>query len=234
MHVLLARALTEKGISTLRFDLSGIGDSSVRTDDLPALEAPVEEVRDAISELESRGFARIVLFGICSGAVHAFKAAAGHPVVAGVILVNPGTDETGEVNPQDAANFYLRRSLWSLTAWKNLFTGKVNYRQLFTTLILALIKKFRVRNKNQAPMEGESRDPVKDLMQQGTSVLMVLSDRHAQLYKLVPQDSAELYGKQYETWLYPDTDHLFTSLSEQRDLINRICQWSHQLAVENT
>ncbi len=75
LHVLLARALAERGISTLRFDLSGIGDSSTRSDDVPAHEVPAHEIHEVIADLEKRGYKRFILFGICSGAVQAVKAA---------------------------------------------------------------------------------------------------------------------------------------------------------------
>ena len=234
MHVLLARSLAEEGISTLRFDLSGIGDSSVRTDDLPALEAPVQEIKDAINELETRGFTRFILFGICSGAVQAAKVAVGNPNIAGIIQVNTGTDDGNtEVYSQAAAQFYLKRSFWNLNAWKNLFTGKVNYRALIVTLFAALIDKLKGGHKNATSMEEEFQNGIQLLTQQGTSVLMVLSDRHAQFYAIYKKVFEKLRCAQFNTLVYADTDHLFTSLSVQQELIGQICQWSGELVGEN-
>ena len=234
MHVLLARSLTRRGISTLRFDLSGIGDSSVRSDDLPAQEVPVQEINDAIDELESRGFKRFILFGICSGAVHAVKAAAGNPKIAGIILVNSGPDDgSTEANPQIAAQIYLKHSIRNLNAWKNLVTGKVKYRLLIGTLISALIHKLKGKNKNAVSVEEKLQSGVEPFMQQGTSVLMVLSDRHAQVYALYQKAFEKLHCGQFETLIYAETDHLFTSLSVQQDLIDRVCQWSGELAGKN-
>ena len=235
MHVLLARALAKKGISTLRFDLSGIGDSSVRADDLPAQEVPVREINDAIHELETRGFKRFILFGVCSGAAHAAKAAAGNPKIAGLVLVNTGTDDSNtEVDPQPAARMYLRHSLWKLDAWKNFFTGKVHYRALVSILFSALMYKLKGKNKNAAPVEERLQSRIRPFMEQGTSILMVLSDRHTQVYTLYGKALENMQCAQFKFLVYDDTDHLFTSLSLQQDLIDRICQWSGELAGAET
>jgi len=235
MHVLLARALTKQGISTLRFDLSGIGDSSVRADDLPAREVPVQEINDAISALEKRGFTRFILFGICSGAARAVKAAVGNPKIAGIILVNIGGDDgNAEVDPRLAAQFYLKRSFWELSAWKNLVTGKVEYRALFYTLFSALKQKFKAEKKKPASMEEMLRSRLQPFIQQGTSILSVLSDRHSQIYEIHKEAYDKLQSVQYKILVYTDTDHLFTSLSLQHDLIDRICQWSGELVAANT
>ena len=233
MHVLLARALVKMGISTLRFDLSGIGDSSVRVDDLPAQEVPVQEINDAIYELETRGFKRFILFGICSGAAQALKAATGNPKIVGIVLVNTGSDDGNtEVDPQPAAQRYFRYSFWNLNAWKNFFTGKVNYRALIITLFSALIHKLKGHDKNESSVEERLQSRIQPFMQQGTSILMVLSDRHTQIYTLYEKAFEKLLCSQFKTLVYDDTDHLFTSLSLQQDLIDRICQWSGELANE--
>ena len=176
----------------------------------------------------------VSLFGICSGAVHAVKAAAGNPNIAGIILVNSGPDDgSAEVNPQVAAQIYLKHSIRNLNAWKNLFTGKVKYRLLIGTLISALIHKLKGKNKNAMSVEAKLQSGIEPFMQQGTSVLMVLSDRHAQFYALFQKVFEKMHCAQFKTLVYADTDHLFTSLSMQQDLIERICQWSGELVAEN-
>ena len=233
MHVLLARSLAKLGIGALRIDLSGIGDSLARTDDLPVQEVPVQEINDAINVLETRGFNRFILFGICSGAVHAVKAAAGHPKIAGIVLVNAGADDgSAESNPQIAAQLYLKSSMRNPKSWKNLFTGKVNYRALVVTLISALIHKLKAKDKNIPSVEDKLRGGIEPYLQQGTSILMVLSDRHAQFYGLYNNIFEKLHCEQFKTLVYANTDHLFTSLAVQQELIDQICQWSGELVGE--
>ena len=230
LHVLLARALAKQGISTLRFDFSGIGDSAIRPDNVPAQDVPVQEINEAIAELEKRGFTRFILFGICSGAVHAAKAANNNPKIVGLILVNTGSDPSNtEANPQMAAQYYLKRSLWNPHAWKNLFTGKIKYRELFSTLFRAVLHKLRGKDKKLPAMEDNLQHGLQPFIEQGTSILMVLSDRHAQFYELYRNTIDSLQGAYFKTSVHSETDHLFTSLSAQQSLIKEVCQWSNEI-----
>ncbi len=85
--VKLARALAPLGVTVLRFDLSGVGDSRLSTRAAPYHEQAVEDVRDAMDLLRAEfGLQRFVLFGICSGAVHACSTALADDRVAGVVM----------------------------------------------------------------------------------------------------------------------------------------------------
>jgi len=69
LYVKLARALAEAGVPSLRFDLSGLGDSDVRKDALAFEESAVAETQEAMDYLTRlRGWTRFQLAGLCSGA----------------------------------------------------------------------------------------------------------------------------------------------------------------------
>lgn len=234
MHVVLARELAKYGISTLRFDLSGIGDSAARTDDLVSHELPVQEINEAMHTLGKRGFTRFIFFGICSGAVRALKAAADNPKVAGLILVNIPNDEGSfEMDSELAVQFYLKKSMWNLNAWKNFLTGKVDYRVLFHTLLTAIKRRLTTGNLRPASFEDSLRASLQPYLQQGTSVISVLSDRNAQIYEMHKGAYENLQSDQYKTLVYKHSDHLLTSLDVQRDLVNELCQWSAELAASD-
>ncbi|MCQ4628566.1 alpha/beta fold hydrolase [Shinella sp. CPCC 100929] len=89
----LARQLAAKGVASFRFDSAGVGDSppvpgrreevlydETQVDDMPA-------VREFLDGIGRRGPA--LLFGRCSGAYVAFRAAAADERWAGCIVVNP-------------------------------------------------------------------------------------------------------------------------------------------------
>jgi hypothetical protein len=50
---------------------------------------------------------------------------------------------------------------------------------------------------------------------------------------LYQQAYESLRSERFKILVYPNTDHLFTSLSQQQDLIDQICQWSAELAAAN-
>lgn len=87
-----ARALAEAGITSLRFDVSGLGESREcpgRPADLIYSELLLPDVRAAVDVLARRGHARIALMGVCSGAFMALTAAAVDPRVSEAIVFNP-------------------------------------------------------------------------------------------------------------------------------------------------
>ena len=89
LHVSLARRLSGAGLRSLRFDLSGIGDSGPRQNALGRDESMVSETQEAMDALgASHGVDRFVLFGICTGADQAVRVALADPRVVGAVLVD--------------------------------------------------------------------------------------------------------------------------------------------------
>jgi pimeloyl-ACP methyl ester carboxylesterase len=104
LNVRLARTLADHGVCSLRFDLSGVGDSRPAPDPRPLIQRWVAEIRMAMDFLhESEGAERFIVAGSCSGAVGAYLAAQADPRVAGVALINPPhrgfRPATGSVSP---------------------------------------------------------------------------------------------------------------------------------------
>jgi len=96
MNVDLARALgASSGLASLRFDLSGIGDSPPRADNLPFREASLQETIAAMDYMQStEGQRTFVLVGLCSGADQAFQVALRDERVVGCVLLDPYPYET--------------------------------------------------------------------------------------------------------------------------------------------
>jgi alpha/beta superfamily hydrolase len=102
MTVAIARALSADGVESLRFDLSGIGESSQRTDNLGWEASSPLEIAEAIDQIADQG-AATVLYGNCGGAAKSLWAAQIDARVRGLLLTNPpahpsedeGIDEAG-------------------------------------------------------------------------------------------------------------------------------------------
>lgn len=90
LHVRLADSLADKGISSFRFDLSGIGESlGVGSASADSLNRASDEIGQTIDWIhQQRPADRIILFGLCSGADDAFHAAQDDERVTGVICVD--------------------------------------------------------------------------------------------------------------------------------------------------
>ncbi|KAB2882946.1 MAG: hypothetical protein F9K40_23225, partial [Kofleriaceae bacterium] len=90
LHVNLARRLAARGISSLRLDLSGIGDSRSVPGSLSFRQSAVADTRAAMDQLGAElGARRFILFGLCSGADNALATAEVDPRVTGIIVLDP-------------------------------------------------------------------------------------------------------------------------------------------------
>lgn len=90
----LARALAAEGRAVLRFDLSGLGDSLSRDEELSPMEANAADIRAAVDRLADLGHREVVLLGLCSGADRAVAYAGEDARVAGVALIDPSVPPT--------------------------------------------------------------------------------------------------------------------------------------------
>ena len=120
LHVHLARLLAERGFTSLRFDLSGIGDSAVREDLLPRDRSVVSETREAMDHMQRvHGSERFVLFGICAGAEQAQRTGLEDERVAGTVLVDGLRYRTFGFTWRH----YVRRAIRP-RSWSNLLHGR--------------------------------------------------------------------------------------------------------------
>ena len=86
--VLLGRALAERGIPVLRFDLAGMGDSG---GEFAGFERSAPDIRAAIDALQrlDTHVQDVCLWGLCDGASSALMYACQDPRVTHLVLLNP-------------------------------------------------------------------------------------------------------------------------------------------------
>jgi alpha-beta hydrolase superfamily lysophospholipase len=157
MYVTIARACAARGIPAIRIDLSGVGDSAVRSGEVensPYADSARLDVRQAV-EFATRRYpgARVHLFGLCSGAYHGLKAAAAGLPLHSAVIVNPLTYFWKPGMSLDYADFQVTsessryaRSAGSLSSWLKLLRGRVDLRNAARVLS----KRLAVRARNAA------------------------------------------------------------------------------------
>lgn len=212
----LARTLASAGHATLRFDLSGIGDSP-RVDEPSMERTAVLDVQDAISLMLERfgGDGGVALVGLCSGADNGLFVAADDPRVSHLVLFDPTVHRTRGFEKRRRA-----RRLTSARSWWNVISGRS----------LALELKDRITDDEadrppgyyglltQNPEETDRR--VRTLVQRGVRILYILSQGcHA--YCNAPEQVQESLPSGYSQALIsilwaPEMDHILSSRS-QRD-----------------
>jgi hypothetical protein len=149
--VSLARQLASVGVPSIRFDLSGLGDSDcgpeARENELYAPSARADTL-EASRELRARcGVDRNIFVGTCSGAHAAYHAALKDPTAAGVVAVNlPTFDEDfrwpvgGPMGRVSAvvmkSNRFYERALLQRATWRRGLRGQVELRAVAKALAL--------------------------------------------------------------------------------------------------
>ncbi len=118
---LLARNLAEAGFISLRFDVTGMGDSEGSRREFDKTEA---DIAAAIDTLRGLGAHQVVLWGLCDGASSAMMFAYRHPAVHGMILLNPWV-HSGEYSPHVKLAHYYGPSLARREQWNRLLSGKI-------------------------------------------------------------------------------------------------------------
>lgn len=146
MYVTLARAWAALGLTVLRMDVGGVGDSAPAAGHGPNevySRAAVADVVSAMRHLRAaRGIERFVLGGICSGAYLAFHTAlAGAPVV-GTVLVNPQSfywrpGDSLDLAPakRHASVRRYRGAIARPDSWRRLARGDVDARRVLGDLV---------------------------------------------------------------------------------------------------
>lgn len=250
-YVKLARDLATAGFNVLRFDMSSRGDSPPRTDHVPPQEAPIVETIAAMECLVERcKSSRFLLIGHCSGAFYGLMTAFDDERVAGVVAISPeGGDEDWleyDRRRKEAryySNYYGRQAISDGGRWRRLLTGKADYRSIARTVFRTVIwyrvsslgYRFRTRTGTAAREAGERPE-----VQEFKSGLQRLAARRVPILMVHPDQSAgqelmravlgttidELRAAGHlDVALIARSDHLFTPLAAQRDLIDTIRVW---------
>ncbi|MFL6439681.1 MAG: alpha/beta fold hydrolase [Terriglobales bacterium] len=232
VYVKVARALASLGFLTLRFDLSGIGDSPVRSDDLSFEKSAIAETQNAMDFLErTKGIGSFILLGGCSGARIAFNTASCDARVIGALFINfPSREEDDAAESPDAAHrsaffYYRKAALFSLNSWWRLASGQANYIQLVRALWFAMQRQIAAEEK-ACPQVRQFRSDLEALIDRHVHLAFICSEGDHRLDDLRAAGGKELRrlcrdGK-LALEIVKRSDHTFSSLHDQEQLLKVI------------
>lgn len=254
IYVKLARSLAEAGYNVLRFDFSGQGESPPRTDNLPLQVRAIAETGAAIDHLIERvGCRNVVLIGHCSGAVFGLMSAFTDERIAGVVSISPeGGDEDWvefDRRKKEAryyANYYGKGALADAGRWKRLLTGRADYasiaRNVFRNIVwyrvtvqayrLRSVRGASVKSADERPEVREFKDGLRSLAERQLPIILIHPDQSAgrELLRALLGDTIEEARRtgNVQIAVIPASDHMFTPLAAQRELILTIQEWLGQ------
>lgn len=227
LYVKIARRLASAGFVVLRFDLSGIGDSKARRDNLPFEESAVSEAQEAMDFLATaRGVQRFVLMGLCSGADNAFRVACIDSRVVGAALI----DFHSSRNTEYFFHSYSRRLL-NYRSWWRLITGKSD---IWRILKSKIAKQTGELNKDwQVLPKEEVIAGLRSLVKRGVDLCFIYSAYESAYYnyRLRLEDevrSLRSHGK-LRVEFFSESDHVLTLLSNQELAVKVIHDWTQSM-----
>jgi pimeloyl-ACP methyl ester carboxylesterase len=234
LYVNLARRLALQGFPSVRFDLSGIGDSQNRRDRLPADESAVHETCEVMTALQRvHGIDAFILAGLCSGAVTAFRAAVRDDRVVGGVLLNPQGFHhdpawNAYVEARVEARRYVRSAAFTAEKWSRALTGRIDYRRLFRVL---RDRVFRGSERGAvSPIAADLAEKLRMLGARGVRMLVACSEGDSSveyMSAILGRDLAAGYASAFlAVKLFSHSDHSLTLTSSQRALFETVDDWA--------
>ena len=239
MYVNAARRLAERGFLSVRFDLSGLGDSSSRRDAMTFEQGAALDTSDVLTAVQREyGVNRFVLAGLCSGAVAAFRGALADDRVAGAVLLNPqgfvaASEWTTYVATRAEARRIWQNKLLSSRSWKQALTGKSDYRRIFGVLRNRLGSAGRRDAAVQSIADGLAAD-FRRLADRGVRFLLACSEGDFGMDYLT-----EILGPRFarldrlDTLDLPAGDHSLTLVESQRRFFEGMERWAEHFSADD-
>lgn len=231
LHVRLARRLAEAGFTSLRFDLSGIGDSEARKDSLTFEQSAVLEVQEAMSYLTTtKGVRDFILIGLCSGADMAFNVSQVDARVVGVVQLDAYVYRT--------FGYYVHHyapRLLSVRVWKNWVMRLIGRSSGYTKGPEPGTDYVRPEYRRRFPPRHVVESGLRTLNDRGVDLLFLFSGgqpdhynhrrQHARCFRAI-----DFQGRFQEEY-YRDADHLFSGLHHQEIVDDVITTWVGRFAA---
>ena len=231
INVKLARQMAAQGVSSIRFDLAGLGDSGPPSGSNHFMTQVVLDVQAAMNLVETMlGIRRFIVIGLCSGAANGMATAMTDPRIVGLLMF-------------DAYSFPNRRSRLELSLLRALAIP-TNPAVIGKTMRW-LQRKFSAKAAAAAApvdfLEPVSRTVIEDTFHRsmtqlsGRGVAMFFLYSGTQHVRDRDRDqlgrfAKEAYASQIDYRFIGDIDHSLTSLASQRTFMSVVCEWALRVA----
>lgn len=223
-NVKLARSLAQQGISSLRMDLCGQGDSQAAASTGPYEQQVQEDLRAAMDQVaRSTGITRFVIAGICSGATAGFAVAQQDPRVVGLWML----DGYAYANGQAALWRIARQLRYQFKATASAWLRRLP--QAFRPPALSDTPQ-GLDYGARAPSRAEFAQAMQSLVDRGVHLYLVYTIDKLWSYSYARQFRDLFKGHAFIDQVRcehrPDMDHTLTKLSAQHEVIGQITSWA--------
>jgi pimeloyl-ACP methyl ester carboxylesterase len=223
LNVKVARHLAEQGITTIRLDLSGIGDSRPEGSARSFSDQAVADIRAAMDQLQRmNGTRRFVVSGLCSGAAVGFRAALADPRVVGLQMLDP----------------YAYRTRAAMLRY---YAGRMRLPEAWSEAVANLVRSQPSDEATNGLLGDFVKDPPPEefarglatLIERGVSVMCVYTGAVLQVYNYPEQfdEIMEPFGiaGRIRVEHMPDSTHTFLDVASQQRLLEITDRWLRSL-----
>lgn len=229
LHVRLARRLADAGFSSLRFDLSGIGDSEARKDSLTFEQSAALEVQEVMDYLTTtKGVREFILVGLCSGADMGFNVSQADHRVIGLVQLDAYAYRT----PGYYLRYYAPRLL-SVQVWTNFLKRKLGLISGYTRGPEPGADYVRPEYRRRFPPQEQVAAGLRTLTQRGVDLLYMFSGGQPNHYNHRGQYERSFrgidFGGRIQVEYHGDADHLFSGMQHQRLVDDVITAWVERI-----
>jgi len=227
MHVQLAKQLSERGVASLRFDLSGIGESLAVASHGTSLERAQREVAEAMNWLQQQfGFEQFVLFGLCSGADDALATAVHDERVVGISVI----DGCGYRTRRFYTNL-IHRKYWPKLLSPQKWIEKLGTRGTHHSTAQSMPIGVDIR---EYPAQPIAEQQLNILLKRCVHMQFVYTGGAIDYYSYADQ-FFEMFPslprcEQITVEYLPEADHLLMLQSDRKQLIEKLADWIAQVS----
>jgi alpha-beta hydrolase superfamily lysophospholipase len=240
LWVQLAREWAAQGVTVLRLDISGIGESPPRpgaAENVVYSAHAGADIAAALAWLRREGAAtQCHVMGLCSGGYHTLKAAMAGQYMASGLMINPLTFNWKEGMSMEVVKDYevaplaakFRRQLFTARSWEKLLRGRVDVRvvlqvawrrgwSLVATRLRELARGLHISFKNDLARE------LADAARHGIRLKFVFAD-NAPGFELLEREGGQAIHRmvrrgQASLDFIAGGDHTFTRIKVRRELV---------------
>lgn len=239
LYVKIARALASQGISSLRFDYSGLGDSIINSEGAydTFKQDQIIQALDALNR--RRGIEEFVLLGICSGADDAFSFATTDDRIIGLCLIDgvyqPEVPAEIERMATKACAFrYYKKYALSYVRWRKILSGKSHILSLKNikagfSLVIAIVRRFARFFFRSVVREQKKNWPEE---RSDLSSWVALFDRKVKVYLIFCEgdNSIDIFNLTIRRKLTPYINVAFCKFSVLKNVDHTFTpQWSQEM-----
>lgn len=236
LNVRLARRFAELGIGTLRFDMSGLGDSRRSTSRRTTSEQFVADTISAMDLAKAEfGADQFLMVGFCSGGDVAHLTALADSRLRAIVLWDSYVYPTRKTKLLGILHRLRRNSLASLATKLAVRLGRFRKQREEGVVGATVPEVAAIFGRTKMPPRDEFGQRIRTLVDAGVEVLFLYSGGEPTAYNYTRQftDTFAPYGfvdrVGYE--YLPRCDHTFIQPHAQATLIERVEHWLNERAL---